>query len=155
MGLPLQTGALLLGVRRGTKSGRAQSVRVHDRFLLFLMTLLSRATTGDAPVSGLFSLGGYAHLIERACQGLPIRFCPHGLRAGYVTDRFLAGDHLTEIAEVTRHVSLKSLRVYLDVVSVAGSQASQKLQGFVAEAEHALRVLPQRLAMALPPVPMG
>jgi len=150
MGLPIRTGALLLGVKRGTKSGRAQSVRVHDRFLLFLMTLLTRATTGDAPACGLFSLGGYAHLIDRACEGLPVRFCPHGLRAGYVTDRFLAGDPLHEIAEVTRHVSLKSLRIYLDVASVAGTQASQKLQGVVCEAQHALRALPMLLAAALP-----
>jgi len=114
------------------------------------MELLAGATaTATAPLCGLYSLGGLAHLLDRACQGLPIRFTAHSPRAGFVTDMYLAGHTLEAIAQITRHISLKSLRIYLDVQSVASGQITNHLAPWLAEAANTLTWLPKALLAEL------
>jgi len=147
-------GMLMLGVRRGTKYGRSQAVRVTDPFILWVMRLLTAVVASPTePLAGLRCLGGYAYCFDLAVRALqlPLHFTPHGLRAGFVTDQWGHGVALEEIATVTRHISYRSLRIYLDVAAVIAGQAGNLLAGFLPRAQVAIDEVPGLLAHALRP----
>ena len=55
---------------------------------------------------------------------------PHAGRVGYATAAYLGGgaSALPEISETCRWQSIKTLKIYLDVVGVVAGQLSQRLE---------------------------
>lgn len=89
----------------------------------------SLITTKDGLLTHIRTLGGYALCI---CMGtkaanLKAAWKPHSPRAGFYTQACLEGATPDQIAAVTRHTSLKSLRSYIDATSVLAGQLALQL----------------------------
>lgn len=147
-------GLLLLGRKRGTKSGHPQAIRVTNKVVLAVMWVVREASVDMARLTGIKVLGGYNWCLKAsmAKRGLSsTQWSAHGPRAGYVTDMWLLGKKPADIAVVTRHESLKSLRSYLDVTSVANGVLQQTVRPFQAEALWCERHIAGRLRDILAP----
>jgi hypothetical protein len=135
------SGIFVLGVRAGTKSGRPQSVLVKGADSLELMRSLRQVVGPDDFVVGASDCAVYTGHIRAGGQVMGLQkpgWTGHSGRAGYATARFLAeGPQVVpEVCEVCRWSSVKSMRVYLDIVGVTAAQQSQELEwkhGAVAE----------------------
>lgn len=147
-------GLVLLGVKRGTKSGRPQTVRAENPLVLALMQLVRLVVTATGRLTGIKSLAGYAWCLRAAMQHLHIGeagWTPHSPRAGFVTDMYLAGRTPADIASFTRHMSLKSLRSYLDATSVTSGQLAVYLRSHLAEASRAELLIVDRVKEMVAP----
>jgi hypothetical protein len=149
------TAILLLGARRGTKSGRQQFVFVPDPYDILVLRLLKVITADDSLLFGLKHLGPYGALISAGCICKGLRntgWSPHSGRAGFATAMVLLHGYkvLPEVCEICRWSSKKSAKVYLDVVGVAASQQSIELErDFGTVADTAGQHFPGRLLDAL------
>jgi hypothetical protein len=129
----LGAGLILLGVRAGTKSGRPQSVLIRSEICLALMRALRECTPLDASISEVKDCGAFTTCIRRGAAHMEITqagWTAHSGRAGYATGEYLAEgpSSVPRIAETCRWASLRSLRIYLDIVGVTASQHSQQLE---------------------------
>ena len=87
-------------------------------------------------------LGGYSWLITEAAARAGVAFAgftPHSPRAGFCTDAVVGGCALPEVAAVTRHMSLKSLRGYVDATSVTAGYLAERLSPLLPRAAAAQR----------------
>jgi hypothetical protein len=125
-----QAGHLLLGVKVGTKARRPQAVRVVHQLAILLMAALRTAAVPGGRLTHLRTLGGLSYCMGRAAALMHLNHIgwrPHSGRSGYVTWRAMEGDTPEQIMSVTRHVSLASFKVYLDVTAVAAGRLSNEL----------------------------
>jgi hypothetical protein len=100
---------------------------------LELMEALRECTGLDQPVIGLRDCGALTTCIRRGAVQMGIEkagWTAHSGRAGYATGEFLAEGPaaVPRIAEVCRWATLRSLRIYLDVVGVTATQHAQHLE---------------------------
>ena len=124
---------LLLGVKAGTKSGRPQFVFVREQFLIDVVRLPKQIVGKDELVVGLSHLGQFGTVLKLGGEAKGLQktgWTPHSGRAGHATAEYLAQGAacLPELQETCRWSSLRSLKIYLDVVGVAASQQSQFLE---------------------------
>ena len=92
---------------------------------------LKSGIPAEAPLTHVRTLGGYELLLKRAqlAEGCSeAEFTAHSPRAGYATEELLRHGEVGPIMGVTRHVSVKSLKIYLDVTSVAVGKLAQTLE---------------------------
>lgn len=147
-------GLVLLGVKRGTKSGRPQTVRAENPLVIALMQLVRLVMTTTGRLTGIRSLAGYAWCLRAAMQHMKIPeagWTPHSPRAGFVTDMYIAGKQPAEIASFTRHMSIKPLRSYLDAASVTSGQLAIYLRGHQGAAARAELMIVDRVKELLAP----
>lgn len=158
--VPKAMGAalLLLGVKKGTKSGRPQAVRVTAMSLITLLTVLKWAASQNVAtnagfLTGVRTLAGYTWCLNKAMQMANVKgtgWSAHSGRAGYITSQHVAGTPPGKIAEVTRHVSLKSLKIYIDVTAVTAGNLATTLAPRLNEALQAeSTILPLIQSMVL------
>jgi integrase len=141
---------LLLGTSHGTKSGRPQSVRVDSPLGIWLVTLLHHILEPGAALTHLHTLSGYAYLLQVAARKVhpslaAVGWKPHSPRAGFCTWLHLHGLPAAEIMETTRHISIRSFRIYLDTQAVTAGQIGVSLQPWQRYAEALMTSLPHRL----------
>ena len=134
-------GIILLGMQKGTKANREQSVMVRDAVGIEVMALLKAITPPGSRVSDRLSLGGWGAFITESAAAMNLYdtgWSGHSPRAGFATYQYVLYGHLgiPEIMEVCRWMSKKTLKVYLDVVGAMASVQAAKLEkshGDVAE----------------------
>ena len=119
-------GAVLnLGIKAGTKAKRPQAVIINptkDSRALQLVTALCGSTPAGRCLFGNLTLPAYQAALSFVCTLLGIAgYLTHSPRAGFASDRLLAGEAFTDIKEQGRWMSDSSLRVYLDVVATMSS----------------------------------
>ena len=164
---------LNLGMKKGTKSKRAQAVVLQagcEPALTLLRWLVWCADEFRSLVDDL-TLDRVNRVLARLCEllGLP-KFTAHSARAGFATECMLKGMGFVETREKGRWLHDASLRVYLDAVQTASSQSSAAAQAWsevIAELERdflaffpgwpgcphsASSALPPRLRAALAPL---
>ena len=126
-------GALLLGEKAGTKSGRPQASIVSNPIALRILQHF-RLTTGlDDFLTSHRSLSAYAKLIRMAMSyyGMEdIGWTPHSPRAGYVSDAAVTGRSFVETREHGRWVSDRSLRIYMDIMAVMAGDLMIRLRPY-------------------------
>ena len=115
------TGMLTVGFKARTKVGRPQYVLFPPAQMPVEIALLRWAKHNTPPgttCSKGLSVPSFSRVISRYCKLLNIpHYTAHGARAGFVSDQALEGQTAEHIMSITRHSSLQSLRVYMDVVS--------------------------------------
>jgi integrase len=126
-------GILLLGVRRGTKSGRPQSVLVRDEETLAVMRAIRRIVLPTEKIMGVRDCGVFTGHIRSGAQRMQLEkpgWTSHSGRAGFATHWYLkeGPQVIPELCDVCRWASVRSMRVYLDVVGVTAAQRSQELE---------------------------
>ena len=124
-------GVIILGMKKGTKAGRQQTVLVDDPLSLALLRAFRQTVASSDLLSDIRSLTGLSSLMRRAVldRNLPMPgWTPHSGRAGYATDAYLRGVTLARIAEICRWQSIKTLRIYLDAASATASAVSRTLE---------------------------
>ena len=112
---------ICIGFKSRTKVGRPQYVLFKPSELpveVELLRWIKHSTqAGDTCSRGL-SVPSYSRTIGKYCTLLKLpHYTAHGPRAGFVSDQALQGRTADQIMSVTRHSSVQSMRVYLDVVS--------------------------------------
>jgi len=122
-------GSIGLGVRRGTKAKRAQSVLLRgQRKLAVLRWLKKNCSPGEKLVP--YTYEQYRRILAKACKTakLPLVFTPHGPRAGFATDLLCQGVPFGTIKDLGRWLSDSSLRTYLDVVGASSIAVTLRMQ---------------------------
>ena len=145
-------GFILLSSAAGTKAGRRQGVRVLQPLALFLMALFRAAFSPERRLTHLYTLGGYAYVLQLATRAMGLDWAgwrPHSPRAGYVTWRHFEGDRRDAIMEVTRHLSVKSFRSYLDVEVVLAGTIATRMAPLGPTLVHLQDTLPKLLTKVL------
>ena len=140
-------------MRKGTKAGREQSVRVFDPFIIRVLRELRRITDLNERIVPL-SLGAYNSNIYEACivMGLGVQgFSGHSARAGFATHLYLkeGSAALPKIRDICRWQSEKTLKVYLDVVGATASAHSRELEKHASVADEAEATMNKALLGAL------
>ena len=122
-----------LGVKRGTKAKRAQSIVLEEGAFAQLIQCLRvlKAVVGPAGPLFPFTLAQYNRLLKKISKrlGISVNYTPHSLRAGFASEGRILGKSFVELREEGRWVSDSSLRIYVDVVSSASIARSLELQG--------------------------
>ena len=120
-----ENAILHLGVKAGTKKGRPETfVLTPQRNWLGLMCLLAllNSSRRGQRLTSCTCYQSYARWCKRAWRALGITgLTPHSPRAGWASYWRLAGMPFTELRELGRWSSDKSLRIYLDIISVSNS----------------------------------
>jgi hypothetical protein len=125
-------GILFLGARTGTKSGRPQSSIVTNRIAHKILNHFRKTTAPGELLSSHRSLSAYNKWIKWAAAAYnvaEIGWTAHSPRAGYASDAAITGKGFTETREHGRWQSDRTLRGYLDVMSVMGGEVAHRLQG--------------------------
>ena len=122
-----------LGVKRGTKAKRAQSiVLAEDCFTQLIQAIrLLKAVVGPSGCLFPFTLTQYNRLLKKVGKTLNINtnYTPHSLRAGFASEGRILGQSFVELREEGRWVSDSSLRIYVDIVSATAIARSHELAG--------------------------
>ena len=116
-----QVGMICIGYKARTKVGRPQYVLFQPSKMpveTALLRWMKNSTSPGTTCSTGLSVPSYSRVISKYCKILQLpHYTAHGARAGFVSDQALRGETAEKIMSVTRHASLQSLRVYMDVVS--------------------------------------
>jgi len=117
---------LLLGVRTGTKSGRAQFTTIDAEeypTAIQIMTRFVSTTPKGVRLTAVGSVSRYSSLIEKASSRQHLaRYTAHSPRAGWASAARLSGKPVMDTMEQGRWLSITSMRVYLDAVSILASE---------------------------------
>jgi hypothetical protein len=127
-------GVLFLGQKAGTKSGRPQASIVSNHIALRLLQHFRATTAFGSMLSSHSSLSSYNKYIGVAAKhfGLDqVGWTAHSPRAGYASDAAILGLDFTTVREHGRWVSDKSLRGYMDVMSVMGGELALQLRPYI------------------------
>ena len=109
-----------LGLRRGTKAKRAQSVLCDDAVVLALLSWL-KSNTADDDLLFPYTYENLRRMLSKVSNrlGLDFVFTPHSPRSGFACDLQASGVPFPTIKELGRWVSDQSLRTYLDLVQAS------------------------------------
>ena len=82
----------------------------------------------------------YGRAIQQSSAALKLpQYSGHSARAGFVSDAALSGKTIDQIIAVTRHASVASLKVYLDVVAHMNQVHKGPLTKWIPVAQHIKR----------------
>ena len=123
-----------LGMKKGTKVKRAQTVRLDAR-LRDIVDLLRECRAATPPGCRMFphTLRQYSDELKKIdveVLGLKAGWTPHSPRAGFASDSRAEGWSFEEIREMGRWQADSSLRIYLDVIGAADIAIKIRAQGF-------------------------
>ena len=121
---------ITLGAKRGTKIGRAQTVVIRRHEGPIAVKMIEALYRSTPPGSKLVEINGYqayCELLRKACniaRLTHVGFTPHSPRAGWASEKRLAGVSFEEIRERGRWSTDTALRIYLDLSTVASQALS-------------------------------
>ena len=115
------TTVVHLGARRGTKAKRPEAdvILPHQTLDADLVRWLAGNLEPNDAVVGAYNYEKYRRHGEIFCSLMRLlAYKPHGPRAGKASQQYLEGVSAADIQLQLRHNDLRSLKTYLDVVSV-------------------------------------
>ena len=133
---------IALGVKAGTKSGRAQTVMIRPEHReLWAVLKNCRDQTPPGMFMFPYTIMTYRSELRAIEKTMNIRvgWGPHSPRAGFATEGRLNGVPFEEIREGGRWLSDSSLRTYLDIVTAASVVRTLRLQGLARQLAQADR----------------
>ena len=129
-----------MGMRINTKAKRAQAVLCRpdeDPYCARILEWFAKFTKPDQPISRLRTVPQYGALFAGASAraGMTQRWRPHDACAGWATRAWLSGLQFTEIMELGRWLSDRSLRIYIGTVAQASIEQDPELRSYILHGE--------------------